>query len=204
MQNLNSIFVRIKENVSAEEVAGYYGLHIKKHMAVCPFHSDKNPSLKLGKRFYCFACGAKGDVIDYVSKFFNISSKEAAIKIGNDFGIPVNEPLSEEVKKQIIERKIAYQKRMNQENSQKHFFIIVSDYYHMLKKQIFIYSPSSPDEEMNDLFVRAVHEIPFVEYIMDCYLEGTFEERNELIQEYKGELTDYEKRVKECQGRTKF
>lgn len=204
MQEQNSIFVRVKENVSAEEVAGYYGLHIQKHMAVCPFHSDKNPSLKLGKRFFCFACGAKGDVIDYVSKLYNISPKEAAIKIGNDFGIPVNEPLSEEVKKQISERKIAYQKRMNQENEQKHFFIIVSDYYHMLKERIFIYSPSSPDEEMNDLFVQAVHEIPFVEYMMDCYLEGTFEERNELIQLYKGELTEYEKRVKECQGRTEI
>lgn len=160
--------------------------------------------MKLGKRFFCFACGAKGDVIDYVSKLYNISPKEAAIKIGNDFGIPVNEPLSEEVKKQISERKIAYQKRMNQENEQKHFFIIVSDYYHMLKERIFIYSPSSPDEEMNDLFVQAVHEIPFVEYMMDCYLEGTFEERNELIQLYKGELTEYEKRVKECQGRTEI
>ena len=57
-------------------------------MAVCPFHPDKNPSMKLDKRYHCFACQADGDVIDFVAKYFNLSVKESAEKLAEDFSVP--------------------------------------------------------------------------------------------------------------------
>ncbi|MBD9268378.1 MAG: DNA primase, partial [[Ruminococcus] torques] len=33
-------------------------------MVSCPFHNDRTPSMKVDSRFYCFGCGASGDVID--------------------------------------------------------------------------------------------------------------------------------------------
>ena len=30
-------------------------------MACCPFHDDKNPSMKVDQRFHCFGCGADGE-----------------------------------------------------------------------------------------------------------------------------------------------
>ena len=44
--------------------------------------------MKLNERyFYCFGCGATGDVIDLVAKLFDLSSYEAAQKLAQDFGI---------------------------------------------------------------------------------------------------------------------
>ena len=45
-------------------------------MAVCPFHKDKNPSMKIDRRYYCFGCGEKGDAIDFVAKFYGIGKKK--------------------------------------------------------------------------------------------------------------------------------
>ena len=56
-------------------------------MAVCPFHKDKNPSMKIDNRYYCFGCGEKGDAIDFVAKYCGLGKKEAALRIASDFGI---------------------------------------------------------------------------------------------------------------------
>ena len=42
-------------------------------MACCPFHDDKNPSMKVDQRFHCFGCGEDGDVIDFTAKLFDLS-----------------------------------------------------------------------------------------------------------------------------------
>ena len=53
------IFEAVKEQVTAREAAERYGIQVSRYgMAVCPFHQDKNPSLKLDRRFHCFGCGA--------------------------------------------------------------------------------------------------------------------------------------------------
>ena len=58
-------------------IAERYGIKVNRNgMCVCPFHNDKNPSMKVDRRFYCFGCGATGDVIDFVSRLHGISSKE--------------------------------------------------------------------------------------------------------------------------------
>ena len=47
------------------------------------------PSMKIDQNYYCFACGAKGDVIDFTSRLFGISQFEAAQKLITDFGLPI-------------------------------------------------------------------------------------------------------------------
>jgi len=196
-RNIN-IFNLVKETVNAEQVAAYYGLHINSsHMAICPFHSDKNPSMKIDDRYYCFACGATGDAIDYVSNLFSIGKKDAAIKIASDFGIPINEPLSEDIIKRINEKKASIAAKRNKEYEQNHFYRIVSDYYHLLKQWELLYSPNSFEGDINSLYIEALQKLPFIEYIMDCFLEADFDERDQLINEYKGELNKYEQRISE-------
>jgi len=57
----------------------------KAFMASCPFHvEDRNPSMSVGGvegRYHCFACGAGGDVIDYVARFNGIGFREAAERL---------------------------------------------------------------------------------------------------------------------------
>ena len=82
------LFEAVKEAVTARSAAEYYGIKVGRNgMAVCPFHPDKNPSMKLDKRYHCFACQADGDVIDFVAKYFNLSVKESAEKLAEDFSV---------------------------------------------------------------------------------------------------------------------
>ena len=88
------LFTQIKMAVSVKEAAEYYGLEVNRgNMVCCPFHADRTPSMKLNEDyFYCFGCGAHGDVIDLVVKLFNLSSYDAAKKLAYDFGIDPDKP----------------------------------------------------------------------------------------------------------------
>ncbi len=71
-------------------MAGNYGLKVRKNgTACCPFHDDKHPSLKIGENYRCFACGAGGDAVDYVSRICGLSQYHAALKLIDDFSLPV-------------------------------------------------------------------------------------------------------------------
>jgi len=104
----------VKENLSIVDVARFYGLEVNRGgFANCPFHDDKNPSMKLYEKhgepddFYCFGCGAGGDVINLVSKLFNILPLESAHKLAHDFGIEIDcEIKSVRPQKQSIKAKI--------------------------------------------------------------------------------------------------
>jgi DNA primase len=48
---------------------------------LCPFHDDRRPSLSVNldrKLFYCFACQAKGDILDFVARIEQVSLPDAA------------------------------------------------------------------------------------------------------------------------------
>ena len=86
-------FKAIKGLVTAREAAEHYGLTVNSRgMAVCPFHDDHTPSMKLDERFHCFGCGEDGDVIDFTARYFNLSLREAAEKLLADFGNGVELP----------------------------------------------------------------------------------------------------------------
>lgn len=69
-----------------KEAAEHYGLEARRDMVCCPFHNDRTPSMKLNEDyFYCFGCGAHGDVIDLAARLFNLSSYDAAKKLAADF-----------------------------------------------------------------------------------------------------------------------
>ena len=76
-----NVFEAVRENgITARQAAEHCGIKINRSgMAVCPFHKDKNPSMKIDRRYYCFGCGEKGDAIDFVAKFYGIGKKAAAI-----------------------------------------------------------------------------------------------------------------------------
>ena len=76
------LFEAVKQSVITRQAAERYGLNVNRNgMAVCPFHRDRHPSMKVDRRYYCFGCGATGDVIDFVSRLHGISAKEAALML---------------------------------------------------------------------------------------------------------------------------
>jgi hypothetical protein len=53
-------------------------IEVKHGKALCCFHDDHNPSMGIkNNRYHCFACGAKGDPIDFISKRDGVSFHEA-------------------------------------------------------------------------------------------------------------------------------
>ena len=92
-----TIYETIKAAISVKQAAEHYGLKVSHNgMACCPFHNDRHPSLKLNEDyFFCFGCGAKGDVIDLVARLFNLSSYEAAQKLALDFGLDPKPPTAQ-------------------------------------------------------------------------------------------------------------
>ena len=89
-----TIYETIKAAISVKQAAEHYGLKVNRNgMACCPFHNDRHPSMKLNEEyFFCFGCGAKGDVIDFVARLFDLSSHEAAQKLASDFGLDPKPP----------------------------------------------------------------------------------------------------------------
>jgi hypothetical protein len=63
--------------------------HGKELRGLCPFHSDKNPSLAVNPdkgRWYCFACGFGGDAIRFIEKLHGVGFKDALALLGLNGG----------------------------------------------------------------------------------------------------------------------
>ena len=70
-----NVFEAVKQSITTRQAAEFYGFRVNRTgKIICPFHSDKNPSMKVDNRFHCFGCGADGDVIDFI--YF---SKDASV-----------------------------------------------------------------------------------------------------------------------------
>jgi len=104
-----SVYEEIKSNVTMPQVLERYGIEAKKGFAVCPFHNEKTASLKVySDGFYCFGCGAGGDVISFVAKMEDICNAQAAVRLASEFGIsdrPVDLPKRREMQKKRQEEK---------------------------------------------------------------------------------------------------
>lgn len=134
-----SLFETIKETVTVGQAAEYYGMKIgRNNMICCLFHNDHYPSMKLNTTYYyCFGCGATGDVIQFVANLFELSNYEAAKKIAVDFGItPDNPPIIATLKKPEYMETKSRQKELHE--CQK----MVCEYLHRLEKLKALYAPN--------------------------------------------------------------
>ena len=149
-----NVFEAVKQSVSTREAAEFYGIKVSRTgMACCPFHDDKNPSMKVDQRFHCFGCGADGDVIDFIAKLFNLSPKEAAEKLAQDFGLIYDSQAPP--RRRYVRQKTEAQKF--REDRQR-CYRVLSDYYYLLKKWEADRSPRTLEEEPHPRFVEAIQK----------------------------------------------
>ena len=187
-----NVFEAVKQSVSTREAAAFYGIEVKRNgMACCPFHDDKNPSMKVDQRFHCFGCGADGDVIDFTAKLFDLSPKEAAEKLAQDFGLIYDSQAPP--RRRYVRQKTEAQKF--RENRQR-CYRVLSDYYYLLKKWEADRSPRTPEEEPHPRFVEAIQKKTYVEYLLDLFLYESEEEQKAWIAEHTAEITHLERRLK--------
>ena len=59
----------------------------------CPFHNEKTPSCKINDdlgNFYCFGCGAKGDIFTIYQDLFNYTFLDAVKELSERAGVKIN------------------------------------------------------------------------------------------------------------------
>ena len=81
----------IRDQVTMDQILSLYGYRTKKGFMCCPFHGEKEPSLKVYKDtggWHCFGCGKGGSVIDFVMEHENcpfpvaVRAIDHALKLG--------------------------------------------------------------------------------------------------------------------------
>lgn len=144
-----TIFEAVKSTVTPRIAAEHYGMTVARNgMVCCPFHDDRHPSMKLNEDyFYCFGCGAKGDVIEFTSKLFGINAQEAAQKLSADFGIKADKP-------SVLTKLSQYR---TQADNERLCFRVLREYLQILQDWKVRFSPQTPDEDPHDRFVEACH-----------------------------------------------
>ena len=186
-----SVFEVVKQSVTAREAAELYGIAVGRGgMACCPFHDDRHPSMKVDARFHCFGCGADGDVIDFTARFYDLSPKEAAEKLAQDFGLSYDSkaPPRRSYVRQKSEAQVRKEKR-------EHGWRVLTGYYHLLRKWEADYSPKTPDEDPHPRFLEAVQKKNYMGYLLDTFLDSSTEEQDQWIAEHTAELSAIERRV---------
>ncbi|WP_457944146.1 LPD16 domain-containing protein [Caproiciproducens sp. LBM24188] len=188
-----SVFEAVKQSVTVRETAQMYGIEVNRSgMACCPFHDDKNPSMKLNEEyFYCFGCGATGDVIDFTARLYNLSPKEAAEKLAQDFGLAYDSQAPP--RRSYIRQKTEAQKFKEDRD---HAFRVLADYFHLLRKWETDYTPKTPEENPHPRFMEAIQKKDYVGYLLDFFLEDTPDEQRLWIAEHQSEIANLERRVK--------
>ena len=187
-----NVFEVVKESVTTREAAEMYGIEVKHGgMACCPFHDDRHPSMKVDRRFHCFGCGADGDVIDFTARLYNLTPKEAAEKLAQDFGLAYDSQAPP--RRNYVRQKSETQKL---KEKREHGWRVLTDYYHLLRKWETDYSPKTPDEDPHPRFMEAIQKKDYTGYLLDLLIDSSTEEQDKWFAEHSAEITAIEGRVK--------
>lgn len=134
--------VRMKNDI-VDVISGYVKLQKKgsSHFGLCPFHNEKSPSFSVSQSkqmFYCFGCGAGGNVFTFVMQYENYSFKEAVKHLADRVGVSLPEPeYGEEAKKRDSVR--ARLLEVNKEAAKYFYYQLRSEHgkigYQYLKKR---------------------------------------------------------------------
>ena len=163
-------FENVKAAVTLRQAAEHYGLNVGRNgMTCCPFHKDRHPSMKLNEDyFFCFSCGASGDVIDFTGRLFGIGLKDAAEKLAADFGI------SAETKPVAIRQNPS---RLDELRCRR----ALTDYLHLLKEWKTRYAPKTPEDSLDDRFVESCQQYDRIVGLLEMLDEASSTQRSQAV-----------------------
>ena len=163
-------FESVKTAVTLRQAAETYGLRVLPNgMTCCPFHEDAHPSLKLNEDyFFCFGCGASGDVIDFTAKLFGVSLKDAVTKLAADFGV------SEDAR-QVSVRQNPF--RLDELRCRR----VLTDYLHLLKEWKTCYAPKTPEDSLDDRFVESCQQYDRIAGLLEMLDEARPTQRSHTV-----------------------
>lgn len=88
--------VRVKNDI-VDVISGYVKLQKKgsSYFGLCPFHNEKSPSFSVSRAkqmYYCFGCGAGGNVFTFLMEYENYTFLEALKYLADRAGVELPEP----------------------------------------------------------------------------------------------------------------
>lgn len=184
------IFEVVRREISPLEALQYYGLHpIKKgkyYWLLCPFHIEKHPSMLINEtQIHCFGCGWHGGIVDFVAEYFRLQPLEAAKKLSEDFGIPIEEKNPKSKKRKAFlkaqekrKEEVLYQAYLKAVNETFQFLADLNILYTKIKASV-----NTPADFELEGVVGAYHNQELVNYWLDILTDGTPHEKLQVIQE---------------------
>ena len=123
--------------------------------------------MKVSEGYFCFGCGAKGNIIDFVSELYSLTSVNAAKKIMNEYGI-AEEIEIQRVKQPVKKANVSVKEKRN--DAVLYFIKLEKE----LKKWIEEYKPKESDDSLHPLFVYAINNVYYYEYVIDKLMSAKF------------------------------
>jgi len=155
----NSSIENLKTRLDIIDVVGNY-LELKKNganfKALCPFHSDSNPSLVISPSkqiYHCFSCGAGGDSIKFVMEYEKLNYPETIEKLANMYNFSLSYTGNDKMQ---VDRKLMdnltlfFRKNLDYKKSAKEYLLQRGIGESTIEKFELGFSPSS-DETLNFL-----------------------------------------------------
>ena len=163
-------FESVKAAVPLRQAAENYGLELRRNgMTCCPFHEDAHPSLKLNEDyFFCFGCGASGDVIDFTAKLFGVSLKDAVTKLAADVGV------SEDARQVSVRQNPSRLEELRCRRA-------LTDYLHLLKEWKTQYAPKTPEDSLDDRFVESCQQYDRIAGLLEMLDEASSTQRSHTV-----------------------
>ena len=158
-------------NDIVDVIGGYVRLQKKgnTNFGLCPFHSEKTGSFSVSphkQMFYCFGCGAGGSVIDFTMKLYEISFRQAVLRLDMDFNLGlfgIKEPSKEEqsaileARRREAERKAALDQEYRAKAADHRYWWEIKKYF----------APAPGDTVLHPLYAEALRRLPDLEYWLD-------------------------------------
>jgi DNA primase len=122
--------IRMKNDI-VEVISGYVRMQKKgsSYFGLCPFHNEKSPSFSVspGKQmYYCFGCGAGGNVITFLMEYENATFQEAVKMLADRAGVSLPEvEYSEEMRRK--EGRRARLLEVNKEAARYYYYLLRSN-----------------------------------------------------------------------------
>lgn len=162
-------FETIKTAVHIEGLMDYYGIHTNRQgVACCPLHNEKTPSFKVYPKtnsFYCFGCGAGGDVIKFVEFMEHVSAASAARMLDSVFGLGVCDKKADpKLMKEQIKRERKKEALQKYEEWERKFVNGLITEKSELEKTL------KSSEVFSDLWCRAQNRVNEINDLLDIFL----------------------------------
>ncbi len=155
----NQSIENLKSRLDIVDVVGSY-LELRKNganfKAICPFHSDSNPSLVISPSkqiYHCFSCGAGGDSIKFVMEYEKLNYPETIEKLANmyNFSLSYTDEKNKTIDRKLMENlTLFFRKKLDDNKIAKKYLIERGIGQASIEKFELGFAPSS-DETLNFL-----------------------------------------------------